>query len=425
MSDRKLRSIRCTHCGAPLTLYGGGHKIRTLNCEFCGSVLDVRQEYQVLHRFSNQERPACPFTLGMQGQIKGMAFTIIGVVAWEDVEQYQWVDLLLFSETRGYAWLTYYQGHLMFSRRTRELPNVNVWNLAPKFKFRAGTREYRFFERYRAHIVYVAGELTWIASQGDSSLLLEAIDPPHLYTVERNDSEVEYGLGEYLEDRAAVFKSFGITDKPARLSTIHPAQPYRSRFFTPLSKAARPFVAVAAMAALLIWLFFGGTEIYSEQLDAAAIRNGAGTHEFEVTRPNSLLALKVDTQLQNAWSFFDINIRQGANDIFSIGKEVSFYEGRDDEGYWSEGSRSATALFKVPAAGNYSLHITQAEGGTGESSGAPPATTVNLTLKQGYVSSYYFVWLLVISAIATLSGFIARRLFETKRWKTVLGDDDE
>ncbi|CAA6815885.1 MAG: Unknown protein [uncultured Thiotrichaceae bacterium] len=425
MSLRKLRSIKCTSCAAPLTLHGGGHKVRTLNCEFCGAVMDARKHFSVLHKFSHQEKPFSPFKIGMQGQIKGIDFTMIGMVAWEDVEAFQWVDMMLFSPTHGYAWLTYYNAHLVFSRRTRDIPNLNIWNLAPKYEFSAGDKKYKFFERYRAKVVYVAGELTWIAKKDDSSHMIEAIAPPYMYSVEHNGSEIEYGLGEYIENPDTVYKSFGVSQKQPKPKTVHPAQPYHSTILEPLSKAARPFAALAAALVIIIGLFFGGSTVFNEQISSSALLKGSTTHEFTVTRPARLMELTLDTQLKNAWGFFDISVRKGANDIFSFGKNVSYYEGVEGGESWSEGSRSAKAHFKVPEAGSYMLHIKMAEGGKGETGTTPPTTSARITLKQGYISNHYFVLLLILTGIAALAGFLSKIFFESKRWKSVLGEDDE
>ena len=108
LPTEKISSIRCTACGAPLTLHGGGHKIQTLNCAYCGAVMDARHDFAVLAQFANQHRPECPLELGMQGKLKGVDFTIIGMIAW--FAEGEWVDLLLYSPTHGYAWLSYEQG---------------------------------------------------------------------------------------------------------------------------------------------------------------------------------------------------------------------------------------------------------------------------------------------------------------------------
>ncbi|MEZ5536820.1 MAG: DUF4178 domain-containing protein [Thiolinea sp.] len=424
MTADKIRSIKCTSCAAPLTLYGGGHKVRTINCEFCGAVMDARKHFTLLHQFSEQQRPDIPLQHGMQGKINGIDFIIIGTVVWEDTEGYRWTDLMLFSATHGYAWLTLNQGHLVFSRRTRDIPDVNVWNLAPKYEFTAGSGKYKFFERYRAKIVYVAGELTWIAKKDDSSHFIEAIAPPYMYEVEHNGSEIEYGLGEYMEDAEAVYSSFGITEKPAKPQSVHPAQPYRSKFLEPLSKAALPFTAIAGLLLVITNLFFGGSEIYSAQVSADELRTGSN-HVFTVTRPGRLVELTLDTQLRNAWGYFDIDILQGANDVFSFGTGASFYEGTEGGEYWAEGDRTAYAYFQVPQAGEYTMHIQMTEGGTGETGTTPPDISLQATLKQGYISNYYFNWLFVIAAIAALAGFFSKMFFEGRRWKSVLGDDDE
>jgi hypothetical protein len=82
-----VRAVNCTQCGAPLKLHGG-HRVRSLSCGSCGSVLDTKDEYQVVKQFADIQRPQMPLELGMQGKLKGIAFTIIGVVQYRDSEGY-------------------------------------------------------------------------------------------------------------------------------------------------------------------------------------------------------------------------------------------------------------------------------------------------------------------------------------------------
>ncbi|MCB1639988.1 MAG: DUF4178 domain-containing protein, partial [Thiothrix sp.] len=194
----RVRSIQCRGCGAPLTLLGGGHKILSLNCAHCGTVMDAHKNYAVLARFHGQQPPFSPFELGMQGKIHDVPFTIIGMIGWES-QGYAWVDLLLYSETHGYAWLGYERGHICFVRKTRHLPSATIWSLQPRQSVSDGKRTYKLYEHYMADITYVAGELTWVAKVGDRIQLVEAIAPPFLLSGERSNTETEYHLSEYLE----------------------------------------------------------------------------------------------------------------------------------------------------------------------------------------------------------------------------------
>lgn len=66
-----IYSIKCTNCAAPLKILGGG-RVTTVTCQYCNSVLDMADHYKVVAQFHDKYRPPVPFTLGMQGTIKGV-----------------------------------------------------------------------------------------------------------------------------------------------------------------------------------------------------------------------------------------------------------------------------------------------------------------------------------------------------------------
>lgn len=419
MSEKpKLTSIRCTACGAPLQLHGGGHKILTLNCHYCGAVMDAHQEYALLAQFKAQQKPACPLDIGMQGKLKGVEFTIIGMVG--RYAEGGWVDLLLFSPTHGYTWLTYENGHFTFARRTRACLGSEMWTQALKLSVECGEQRFRLYERYEAEITYVAGELTWLAQVGDRSTVAEAIAPPWLFSAEKTAEESELYLCEYLAP-ATVYDAFKLTDKPPRPHGIHPAQPFASGIAAGISRMSKPFAIVALVVTLFIWLLLDGKTVYHETLSISGASALEQTREFTITKPARLVALELDTSLSNAWLYFEITLLHDNEEVYAIGKEVSYYEGYEDGESWTEGSRSATALFKVPAAGKYTLQVATPEGGEGESAGNPPQGSVTLEVREGFVSTRYF---LLLALLATLWHPVARWWFERRRWQETGEDDD-
>lgn len=417
----KLASIRCTSCGAPLQLHGGGHKILTLNCNYCGAVMDAQKEYAVLAQFKNQRKPDCPLEIGMQGTFKGVEFTIVGMVG-QDAEG-EWVDLLMFSPTHGYAWLSYENGHFTFTRRTRACLGSALWTQAVKSTVPCGEQTFRLYERYEAKITYVAGELTWLAKVGDASQLAEAIAPPWLLSAEKSADESELYLCEYVEPEE-VYRSFKLTDKPPVRSGVHPAQPFKWAISETVSRASKPFAIFALLAALFIWLFLDGKKVYSETIPVGAAQAEQQTREFTITQPDRLVALELDTNLSNAWLYFEITLMHAGKEVYSLGKEVSYYEGYDDGENWSEGSNFATALFKVPEAGAYSLTVQTPEGGKGETVATLPSGWMTLSVREGFVGSRYFFILLLLSGLGALWHPLERWRFERRRWQEVEEDDD-
>jgi hypothetical protein len=244
-----LRAISCTQCAAPLELRGG-HKVRSITCGYCGSVLDTREEFKVVRQFKDLARPPAPVSIGMHASFKGVAFTVIGVLQWRTVGHGdRWLEFLLFSPTHGYAWLEYADGHFVFTRRVRDVPRIPAER---KSRFKVLGSEFRVYERYLAEIVFVEGELTWVASVGDRVSITEAIAPPLIFAAEQTEAEEEYLIGEYL-DAASVYRGFALEGEPPRASEPHPAQPYRpSAAVDGAGKAARLFAPLALAILVLI-----------------------------------------------------------------------------------------------------------------------------------------------------------------------------
>lgn len=275
-----VRQIACTQCGAPLELHGG-QRVQSLNCAYCGAVLDARKDYRVLFQYQNREKPFSPLQLGMQGRIKGVEFTLIGMLQYVSEDQYKWLDYQLYSPTHGYAWLTYNRGHYVFTRRTRDLPKPSSLrrDLPPRTRIYLGKETFLIYESYQARVAYVEGELTWIAREGDAIEVLEAINPPRVLSYVNTEAELEYEISEYLSPQF-IHDSFELPGEVEIARGIHPAQPYPHQEFTDnlLSdlKLYLWFAAIAIFISLLsgvtsgyfilLLVLFGGIGFYTLML---------------------------------------------------------------------------------------------------------------------------------------------------------------
>lgn len=423
-----IKAINCTSCGATLDVLGG-HRAKSLTCGYCGSVMDSHAGFQTVQQYrKHPDRPLTPFTIGMQATLKGVPFTMIGLIEYVShqsgdgwAESYRWVSFQLYSPTHGYCWLTWNKGHYFFSYRTRELPDPAVprrggMTLLQKVPIWLGDRKFRVFESYQTEIAYVEGELTWIARLGDKVHVVEAIDPPTMFSYEQSGNELEYSIGEYL-DADEVHAAFGL-ESPPTPEGVHPAQPFDGgRFWPALAKIGPIFAGIALLALIFVSIAGDGRELVRTRTNAT---KETVTLPFTVSSPAQLMKLELEAKVRNNWAYYDVTVSDAATDepVLALGKEISFYEGRDSDGYWSEGSRRETALFKVPAAGDYEIEIVPAETG-----GSVPPLSVRL-YEQVFVKRYLVI-LLIVSAIASLGLTLYRRQFEKKRWHDVLEDEDD
>ncbi len=418
-----LKSIRCKTCGAPLKLYGGGHKILTLTCEYCGSVMDVHHDFEVLHQFKNStSKPYSPIELGMQGELYGVLFTAIGLIGYH--ADTAWVDILLYSPTHGYAWLTYEDNHFTFMRRYREPVPNSMWQAQPQASIHMAHQNFKYVGQYQARINYVAGELTWLAKEGDINQQADAVNAPHILSADKNDQEIELYKGEYLSPKT-VYTAFGINDKPLKVLNIHPAQPYDATWTKPFSKVSAVFMLIALLSILLLTFLFSGTSVSRQFVTAAELQKGWQSLPFTIQHPEHRVKLEFSTNsIKDAWVSLDVELWHNAQLVRTLNKELSFYSGYDD-GYWTEDNSKATAIIKVPEAGQYTLKFDPPEGGRGESDTPSHDVNANLVIKvyENYYSDVYFIGLLIVCLLGTLWYPIAKLRFESKRWEEQAEDD--
>ena len=415
VASSSVTSIQCKSCAAPLELKGG-HRVRSITCSYCGAVMDAHAEFEVLAKYENLERPYSPLAIGMEGEIKGVRFTVIGTVGYESRDHwgiYPWVSHQIFSPTHGYAWLTYNERHFIFSRRVRELPEPRS---LPQFvrkktiEFR-GT-DFKMFETYDARITFVEGELTWIAGLDDRVKIIEAIAPPLAFEYERTSNELEYSLSEYVP-RAAVEAGFAIELEDKRPMTVHPAQPFiEGPFLKGWRQSGWIAAIISACAILMIYIAGQGLVVLDQRVKVP--RAGIPAMSFEVTATNQLLALEMHSPVNNSWVYYEVEITDAEGEpVLALGSEISYYHGYDD-GSWSEGSQTATTLFRLPAPGEYGLEIEIDP----QSSSALP---LHVQVREGAMPLRYFVGLFVLSIIGAVLPTIYRFLMERKRW----GEDDD
>lgn len=197
MTQAQLKSINCTHCGAPLELRGG-HQVHSRTCEYCGSVLDTQAGYAVVAQYKKMKdkMPDLPLKIGMTGMLYGVEFSIIGFIEYcyrEAGEEERWVSYQLYSPTHGYIWLTWEYStpkRYQFSRRVRS------WS--PNYE--------RTKSQYTAETTFVAGELTWIAKLGDRVRMGQTYEPN--ISFEKSQDENEYYTNQYLNTNT-VHRAFG------------------------------------------------------------------------------------------------------------------------------------------------------------------------------------------------------------------------
>lgn len=428
--DLTRRRVDCPGCEAVLVLRGG-EDTRSVVCKGCQTQVDVGSDVPaILANLKDVRRVRPPLPLGARGQLRGTAYTVVGFLRW--VEKDMWgtyiSDELLLRPAEGPSrWLILENGHFSLSEELEERPkHIPSLRRAP---FMFMDRKWLVFEHQPPSsgpkVTFVDGEFPWVATLGDQAGYTDCISPPFLLTEERTANEVEYYRAEYIP-RAEIEAAFGpqLADLPPPVG-VAPHQPYpgwswRKQCLGVMAVFSCIFFVMLCMAAN------SGRKIgeRSLQFSQAKTPDSYLTESFFVAAEDTVAqAVFKAPSLTNSWLYFEgalIDAEDKA--LLDFSTEISYYEGRDYEGYWSEGSRDDSVVFKISKPGEYRI-LLSGNGGSGNYANGPlqgdPGIVVELYEKVE-LARYYVLGLLLCLAWVVVEG-ILWGLWEAQRW----GDEDD
>lgn len=416
------RNIKCPNCAASITL-AAGREVKTVVCDYCGAQNELEgAEARVLGVNPQGFDPAFLFEIGEAGSFGGERYEVSGRMLYVDLEGYPTREYLLWNAAKGYLWLAEENGHYILFRPTQQAPAANVFVLSAKQKVSAGPTTFQFYEQGTVRLAYVDGALPWKATVGEPFQYADLIAPPQMLSVEADGPEVEYFYGQYLK-AAEVWTAFGKSDKPPPSYGVHPAQPFERG---PVAKALMVLGLVFALLnlGLVFWsLGSNGKLIFERAFAADEYLGEALSAPFEVGSAK-VLALRIQAPLRDSWLALDAALVDAKEQVVEeMSCDISYYSGVEDGESWSEGASDQTAYFKAPAPGQYKL-ILKASGGSGLS-GPCLREPLTVSLYQGPVLTRYFLVAFGLTFIFPFFGFLRRRIFESRRWAPVVGDDDD
>lgn len=414
-------AINCTQCGAGLEVLGGG-RVRAHVCGYCGAELDAQDKYKVLRQFKDMKRPTSPFQVGMEGEIDGVHMVVIGTVGREEVHggrSWNWVNHQLYSPTHGYAWLTWEDGNVVFTRKTRRVPSPSfisehkIENSESRPTVRLDDRIYTYFSSGSSRITFVEGEFNWIPEMGDRNKYVSLTCSDEMLSIAEGKGEREYELTT-LPDRDTIFTSFGIDagewPSPTR---IHPLATFKrsenSAFARNLAFACSALCLILAIVMLMLGDRIAG--------DTARVGDALKV-PFVVSDASRLVQVELSANVDNSWAGLEAEIVDENDEaVFSFERGVEYYHGYDD-GYWTEGSQASSVYLRL-AAGKYVLNASMAEA---DRNRLPSQFGVQVW--EGVVSSFW-LWIGFVVFLLIGISFLVQRFWHHSRRMSGSDWDDE
>jgi len=404
----QIKAIKCPKCAAPLNLLGGG-RVKTITCAYCKSILDIDQEFQVLGNFKKiQHEHEVPFEIGMQGVLEGIEYTIIGRVTYtQEYNEFFWDDFLLFSPLYGYAWLTYEKGHTLYSKRERQLPLLLWEDMNRTEEVMLKETKYKVLEPYTAKIIYIEGELTWVAKKHDKVKIIDMYAPRMGISMEKSNNEIEFYTTKYIEN-STVYEAFDVPkDEQIENNGVHELLEFGEKFFQPFLK-----IALIGLALILLLIAIASFTLKADTiLSFSASSITPISKKFTISDEHYLNTLTLRTSSKEALNNFNILIKDKEQTLFSINRSTAYLSPKiatlkgTKLPTWEPYAKEVQVYINLPK-GEYSLNVTAVNGNF--------INTIHLKLKERVVRFNYFVWMMIFMGVGLIIYWIKKRTYLRK-----------
>jgi len=363
------RAIICPSCGGSLEVKAAGYTV-TVACRHCGSVLDVANPDVAIIREYHENAAKLPLPLGSRGTLFGTQWEAIGWLR-RVAGEYSWGEYLLFNPYAGYRWLVHSDGQWQFGTMLTDLPReTGNWGEA----LWGGATYVSEDEPVTITTTRVLGEFYWRVQAGEM-WLARSYDrgSASLSREWRAGEEVQWThLVAVPQRQIDAFRRPQGPDlarpEPARPGSDAPRPGFFSRIWgntdgrrTDLWMMAALATITAIAALFLLSLFSSGDAGVRGQgqvvVDGPTARITVGP--VKLTRPHQFVTVRVAaTSFTNRWVDLDyLLVNRATQASIPASATIEYYEGRDSDGSWSEGSHEAGTRFSGVPAGDYDLLV--------------------------------------------------------------------
>lgn len=416
MTPPDVKALSCPKCGAAITLRTGAQALVVV-CASCHAVLDAKDpNLAVLQTFDSRMHWSLAIPLGTKGTLKGDPYEAIGFqvrTITEDGVDYSWREYVLWNPYKGYRYLSEYDGHwndyIVTKTPPTQLPGAD-----PPVVELHGER-FRHFQTAEATTVFILGEFPWQVRVGDKATVSDYVSPPHMLSKEVTEDETTWSIGSYTDPRR-IWEAFALPGAPRAPRGVFENQP------DDYAPAARDFGKLFGVFALVLFLLFVGreataanTRLFTGDFSFRPLGSDTGafvTEVFPITGRTSDVEVKIHADVRNSWAFFNLSlINEQTGKAVDFGREVSYYDGVDEDGSWDEGKQDDRSFLPAVPAGNYFLRVQPSGPVLGD------ITLYTITLTRDVARNSWFLIAFALLAIVPLFMGFRAWAFEVQRWR--------
>ncbi|MCL2589758.1 MAG: DUF4178 domain-containing protein [Betaproteobacteria bacterium] len=427
----QAKALLCGNCGGTLEIRHEG--IVSAVCAHCGSIVDAEtgkliEEINLAD--TRKVKPLIP--IGSIGIFRGIKWEAIGFMQRymiSEGKRYYWREYLLaHADSPGYRFLVEYDGHWSVADVLETIPKMP--NPETSY-FAYNGQTFRHFQSYEGVVDYVIGEFTWLVKIKDTAKLVDYVSPPFMLTLEGTANEISWSLAEYIpqQEIATAFKLKYLMP-PIGVYANQP-NPLKGK----IGSAWRLFVALAVLAFIVQIMLSGGKEIAQWKADLPVGSDPVLLAPFDLAKTANLELQAHVRGLDNEWLELGLAlVRESDGETRYDSVEVSYYSGRDEDGFWSENGLDHDLIFRNVPPGIWRVLVDGVESswsGANADKARTSQPTRNIPVsvsvrpyRAPWVNFFIFLGVLAIWPIVFTVRFYG---FESARWaeSDSLEEDDD
>lgn len=350
--------------------------------------------------------------IGKTGIIRGVNYQFVGaVLRKESGQKYTWLEYCLFNPFHGFAYLTEYTGNWILLKETHKFPQtkVNTHTIAND-----EGEEYQLFLRYKTDCVKLVGEFPYDAKDETVKLIKEFINPPIMYLMKEYSHQTVWFKGEHISFKELT-KAFGdaelINEKIGK-GSIEPQ--ILGMWYTNFG-----FYAALCLLLMVVFTFvaerqFEPKKVFSHVYEYSYYDTSNRvqvSNSFKLEEGINNLEFNFGTQLEQNWIELEVTlVNEDHEEEYTLTKEMYFYSGSDDEGYWKDGANNWRDVFCNIPAGNYHLIVTP------YTSPKQDNVSVVMDVYRGVPIESNLYWFGGLLAILVYIQYLRVMNFERNRW---------
>jgi hypothetical protein len=405
MAGNTVKSFACPACGGIVEIRALGHSISAV-CEHCSSVIDTANDAFKLIKKEHESNRNTDIPIGAKGVLDTIKWEVIGYVEKKDKSTLSyWEEYLLFNPYFGFRFLIQSDGHWSLAGIIKRYQPLNF---SPS-EIEYNQRKFSVFCRGTYSVDYVKGEFYWRVRKGEEGKYVDYIDPPYLFSTEKNTQEISQSLAEYIEPEV-IAQAFGV-ELPKKTG-VAPNQP--PPFFGQLASILMTS-GIAILAALFVQLSMSGGNLV--QTSSINVNQSDKDKTFSTTvfnlpkRANLLITSKVP--VNNSWMELDLALVNEVGNETKFAKQVlEYYHGIDEGDFWSEGGQFAETTFSAVESGNYRIVIDPSTAELGAS-----GIDIQIEVKRNVPVWGNFWFILLGLILLPIYALLYRWNFENNRWE--------